>query len=239
MWHQSQKLVSNRAVKNYWYLGWIIFSLVMSRANDSFDYCCFSSASDAFAYPMQCSQAVINDSSWVRACNCDEHSQVNLQTIKEKDPEGGKGTDWHLSLTVYIGPNQTVQNLLPFNQSILRVQIYLFIRINIYSKIWPLQKLANFSDLIRPRMTTHIGMLFFFCSKIKSASSIVLYRNKECRNACNINKDGGSSLFYTREYASKNTPDHYVFKHMPIFKQVFEYHCPSLNFNGTLASVQG
>lgn len=35
MWHQFPKLVSNSAVENYWYLGWIIFSLVMSEANDS------------------------------------------------------------------------------------------------------------------------------------------------------------------------------------------------------------
>lgn len=35
MWHQSPKLVLNRAVKNYWYLGCIIFSLVISGANDS------------------------------------------------------------------------------------------------------------------------------------------------------------------------------------------------------------
>lgn len=35
MWHQSLKLVLNHAVKNYWYLVCIIFSLVMSGANDS------------------------------------------------------------------------------------------------------------------------------------------------------------------------------------------------------------
>lgn len=35
MWHRSPKLVLNHVLKNYWYLGCIIFFLVMLGANDS------------------------------------------------------------------------------------------------------------------------------------------------------------------------------------------------------------
>lgn len=71
-------------------------------------------------------------------------------------------------------------------------------------------------------------------AKSKVPAVYFYVETRRCRNACNVNKHGGSSLFYTQGYASKNTPDHCSFKHMPIFKQVLEYHCPSLNFNGTL-----